>query len=671
MVFSLVGAACGASDPESTPTSLADPASVTVTTGETVETGATEPATTRALAPEFPTDLEWLNTERPLSLEQLNGKVVVLDFWTYGCINCIHILPDLERLEQEYAEELVVIGVHSAKFDQESATDNIRQIILRYGIEHPVVNDLDFEVWRSFGASAWPTVFVLDPGGGVVGWHAGEGVYDVVRPVIEDLLVEFDGAIDRTPLDLKLERQGLPETLLSFPGKVTADPGRRLFISDTNHHRIVQTDLDGVVQAVYGSGAAGFADGPATEATFDQPQGTVVSADGSTLYVADTENHAIRAVDLATGDVTTVAGTGAQGWPPSVGQGLETDLNSPWDLEIDDERLYIAMAGTHQIWSLGLVSGFVGPYAGSAREGVANGAGSVAELAQPSGLSLAIDGRLFFADSESSSIRWVDTRTDERVVGIAAGTDADLFTFGDRDGIGTEALFQHPLGVASVGNLVYVADTYNSKIKTIDLGSGAVTSRWGGGSGWRDGSSPLFYEPGGISELGGRLYVADTNNHSVRVIDLATGDVSTLVLSGIEAYLPAAGTEAYRGTIIELAPIEVAAGPGEVVLDVRIPEGYKVNPDAPSSFIWTVAGTETVLAPDASGTRINPSFPLTFGATFGGTESTLTGDLSIVYCDVDAESICLIEQVRVSVPLQIGGGASTVAIEHVIELPEL
>ena len=576
VLVGLAGAACGSSDadtpddvdpvvtsPGSTVAETEDPPDSEPASPSTEDPGdddggqeepgsgaaAPVPVSFRSPAPDFPPGLDWLNTEYPLSLEGLRGKIVLLDFWTYGCINCIHVIPDLERLEEEFADELVVIGVHSAKFDQESATENIRRVVLRYSVEHPVVNDAGFEIWRSFQVRAWPTTYLIDPAGGVVGYHSGEGVYEVVKPVIEALIEEFAGTLDRTPLGLRLERQGLPETVFSFPGKVTADPAGRLFISDTNHHRIVQTDLDGRVQAIYGAGEEGFDDGASAEATFRDPQGTALSADGRLLYVADTGNHAVRAVDLSTGDVTTVAGTGKRTWPPRSGPALSNPLASPWDLELDPQTglLYIAMAGTHQIWSLDVDAGWVGPYAGSGGEGTVNGAGAEATLAQPSGLTLASDGRLFFADSESSAVRWVDTGSPDRAVGIIAGSDADLFSFGDVDGVGTEARLQHPLGVVAVGGTLYVADTYNSKIKAVDLETGVVSTRWGDTPGWRDGETPLFYEPGGIDVLDRRLYVADTNNHSIRVVDLDSGEVATLVPAGIEVFMPAPGSDGYAG----------------------------------------------------------------------------------------------------------------------------
>ena len=418
LALAVVAGACSGGDGDASPAATADPATAstapattnppTSSQGETpVDTGpvSTDPTTTSTSAPrrsiagtqpapEFPTGLDWLNTDRPLSLERLRGKVVMLDFWTYGCINCIHIIPDLERLEHEFADELVVIGVHSAKFSNEGNTENIRQVVLRYDLEHPVVNDRDFIVWRIWGATAWPTVVLIDPAGNVVGGHSGEGIYGLFQPAVASLVEEFDerGELDRTPLDVKLEKEGLPESVLSFPGKVEVDAaGETLFVADTNHHRVVVADArSGEVLDVIGSGARGFAEGGFAAAAFDQPQGLALTPDGSTLYVADLGNHAIRAIDLTDRSVSTLAGTGqmANRYPPLAGVAPDVSLNSPWDLVLDRDRLFIAMAGSHQIWDIDLLSGVVAPLVGSGAEGVTDTRVADAELAQPSGLAL-------------------------------------------------------------------------------------------------------------------------------------------------------------------------------------------------------------------------------------------------------------------------------------------
>ena len=671
LLLALVVVATACTTPDATDDTAG---SITSSTAPDVTTDpATQSYAGTTPAPEFPAGLDWLNTDRPLALEQLRGKIVILDFWTYGCINCIHVIPDLKRLEAEYSDELVVIGVHSAKFENEGDTDNIRQIILRYGLEHPVINDADFEVWRTWGARAWPTLAIVDPAGNVVGVHSGEEVYELFKPVLDALLTEFDGQIDRTPLDIKLEKEGLPETALSFPGKVLADPEQnRLFVADTNHHRIIVAGLEnGEVIEIVGSGSQGSADGFLRTATFNQPQGLALSDDGSKLYVADTENHLIRMVDFLTGQVSTLAGTGLKGpFPPAGGPAPSTGLNSPWDLTLDGDRLYVAMAGYHQIWLIDLDAGSAEPYAGNARESTANGPLTDAELAQPSGVALDGSGRLYFADSESSSIRWADIDGEDRKVDVLAGSDQDLFTFGDEDGIGTAARLQHPLGVAVDGGYVWIADTYNSKIKRIDPDTGEVTTL-AGGQGWRDGSDPLFYEPGGIDAANGKVYVADTNNHSVRVVDQTTGETTTLVLTGLERYVIDSGEDDFRGTTMTLEPVEVAPGAGNLVLDVSMPGGYKVNPLAPSRFEWKVSGGVADLAPDATGSIVNPSFPLQISATFNAGTGSITGDLYIVYCESEQESICLIDQARVVVPVTVGTGGSTVPVSYAIELPDL
>ncbi len=671
----LVFAACtSAGEPAVTTTTPASSSANETVAGESTAPPATDQPAARSYAgvdpaPEFPDGLDWLNTDQPLSIAGLRGKVVVLDFWTYGCINCIHIIPDLERLEREFAEELVVIGVHSAKFAQEGATDNIRNIVLRYGLEHPVVNDRDFEVWRSWGARAWPTVAVIDPAGNIVGGHEGEGVYGVLQPVILSLVNEFAdrGQLDTEPVDFRLERDGLPDTILSFPGKVHADPaGDRLFISDTNHHRVVAARIsDGTVLAVYGTGSKGYADGPSDAAEFDQPQGLWLDTDRDVLYVADVGNHAIRTVALGDGSVGTLAGTGRQGrYPPAGGTGTEVSLHSPWDVTLAGDTLYVAMAGSHQIWTVDVETGAAAPFAGNARESTRNGDRLEAELAQPSGVTIGADGRVYFADSESSSLRYVDLGSGE--VDVLAGSDESLFDFGDVDGIGTEALLQHPLGVSWHAGDVWFADTYNSKIKTADPETGEVATRYGGEAGWRDGADPLFYEPGGLHVVDGVAYVADTNNHVVRTVDLATGEAETLLLKGIEAFTPAGGQ---GGETVALPEVTVAPGPGTVVLDVTLPAGHKINEEAPSSAVWTVVGGIADLGvTDLTGTELPAEVAVEFSTGTG----TLTGDLTLIWCADDAESLCFIEQLAVEVPVTVAeGGATEIRIPHEITLPEV
>jgi DNA-binding beta-propeller fold protein YncE len=480
-------------------------------------------------APELEGGVAWLNTDQPVKLKDLRGKIVVLDFWTLCCINCIHTLPDLAKLEKKYENELVVIGVHSAKFDNEKQTQSIRKAILRYQITHPVVNDADMKIWNTYDVHSWPTLCLIDPEGNFIGKAAGEGNYDVLDKNIARLIkIHKDKkTLNEKPIKWALERDR--EGPLFFPGKVLADgPGKRLFIADSTHHRIVITDLDGKKLDIAGVGEAGRTDGSFDQASFNDPQGMALK--GDTLYVADRKNHLLRALDLKARTVKTIAGTGRQG-DDRAGNGpaLSMGLNSPWDLYLSGNNLFIAMAGHHQIWVMDLAKNNISRYSGSGNENIRDGAPSRACFAQPSGL--ASDGKnLYVADSEVSAIRAVSLDVPGSVRTIVG---RGLFDFGDIDGVGDEVRLQHALGVVFHEGKLYVADTYNSKLKVIDPVKRSCSTFVGGANGWFTG--PTFSEPAGISEAAGKLYVADTNAHRIRVVDLKTKAVTTLPLTGVEA----------------------------------------------------------------------------------------------------------------------------------------
>lgn len=484
-------------------------------------------------APDFPEGLDWVNTDHPLTLAELRGKVVLLLFWMPCSVNCLHILSGVKRLQRKYPAELVVVGVYSPTFAAEQDTANLRQIILRHEIEHPVVNDHDLEMARKYAVRTWPTLFLLDPEGKALGYDSGERAYDVFDDAIAGVIEGFSarGLLDSTPLRFPLERDGVPDTLLRFPAKVLADEaGAMLFVSDTNHHRIVIASLDGTVLHVIGSGAAGLDDGGFAEATFRHPQG--LALDGETLYVADTGNHAVRRVDLASLQVTTVAGTGERVRDGKVsGYGTFLALDTPRDVLVSRNHLYLAMAGSDRICRMDLETGEITPHAGSGRKGRIDGPMLRGALAQPSGL--ATDGRsLYFVDSETSSVRVADLAPRGRLSTIVGRGIAD---FGDRDGVGPQVRLQYPMGIAYHDGALYVADTYNNRIKRVVPQTKEATTFLGTGEGWlRDGALPVFNGPSGMSVAGGKLYVADTNNHVVRVADLETKAVSTLELRGLE-----------------------------------------------------------------------------------------------------------------------------------------
>ena len=494
----------------------------------------------------------WFNVPAPLALGELRGKVVILDFWTYGCINCMHILRDLKTLEQRFPDELVVIGIHSPKFTNEMDPENLKRILVRYEIEHPVANDAGHHIWRRYGVKAWPTRVIIDPAGNLVGTAMGEGNLEGFINAVRTVVRVFDerGEINRKRLPLDLERRRHVDRPLLYPGKVLADSASgRLYIADSNHNRIVVSDLDGTVIETVGSGLQGDGDGIFTQARFYRPQGLALDPSthssphtdssslraGDLLYVADTENHEIRVIDFQARAVHTLAGTGKQGaWSGEGGDAMRIDLNSPWDLALKPGILIVAMAGPHQIWAIDLLHDQAYPYAGTGEEARRDGAVNQATFAQPSGLTL--DGNtLYVADAEANTIRAVALPPANTVTTIAGG---DLFEFGDKDGAGDAVRLQHPLGVAAHDGRVFIADTYNHKIKVLDPRSRKVTTFAGTGKPGQDdgpGERASFYEPGGLSIAAGKIYVADTNNHAIRTIDLATREVTTLQLHGLTA----------------------------------------------------------------------------------------------------------------------------------------
>jgi thiol-disulfide isomerase/thioredoxin len=488
--------------------------------------------TPRVRAPELPQNNPWFNTEKPLSLQQLKGRVVILDFWTYCCINCLHILPTLKYLEQKYKDSLTVIGVHSAKFDNEKETENIRQAILRYDIEHPVLVDSGFRVWEEYTVRAWPTLMIIDPQGYVVGYVSGEGDRNVLDELIQKLISQHQekGTINFQELSLTLEKQRKPLiTPLAFPGKLLATQAG-LFIADSGHHRIVMSSLDGEIIHLIGTGQSGLTDGSFDEAQFFAPQGMAFDQENQILYVADTENHALRRVDLKRQVVKTIAGTGKQSRNirPHSGAARETMLNSPWDLQLWGNSLFIAMAGSHQIWEMDLETNIVRTYAGMGAEACVDGELSESAFAQPSGITT--DGQeLYIADSEVSSIRGMGLVEPQQVRTVCGS--GDLFGFGDVDGQGFDVRLQHCLGVEYAQNNLWIADTYNHKIKLVNPHTGNCQTVLGDGSvGLQDGQgkNTRFSEPSGLSVMGSLLFIADTNNHAIRRVDLDTLTVATL-----------------------------------------------------------------------------------------------------------------------------------------------
>ena len=444
----------------------------------------------------------------------------------------MHVLPQLRKIEEKYPNELTVISVHSAKFPAERNTENVLEAVRRYNIVHPVVNDHEFQVWSTYGTRAWPTLMFIDPAGKVLARHEGEISVDGLDRALQRMIAAYDsaGLLTRQPRPYRYVDHPKPDSPLLYPGKVFANQGSgKVYIADSNNHRIIEADFSGRIERIFGAGQPGMHDGPANEAAFDSPQGLV--SDGDRLLVADTENHAIREVNLGTGAVSTLAGVGHQSMRYHTGgDPSQVALNSPWDLAISDGRLFIAMAGFHQIWQMDLQGTRVTPFLGSGREGLSDGDADSAMLAQPSGLE-ASKGRLYWVDSETSSVRMANLSGQPKVETIVG---EGLFVFGDEDGLGEQAKLQHPLAIAIRGDELFIADSYNHKVKRVfPHNRGCTTYLGDGNSGLVDGTSNAarLYEPGGLSVAGDQLFIADTNNHRIRVADLDRQSLHTLVVT--------------------------------------------------------------------------------------------------------------------------------------------
>lgn len=453
----------------------------------------------------------------------------------------MHVLPQLRKLEKKYADVLTVVGVHSAKFNSEKSTENVREAVRRYGIGHPVVNDADFEIWKLYAVRAWPTLIFIGPSGKVIGRHEGEFDVGALAGALDEMVAgyELTGLFKRGAFETSPEPIG--EQPISYPGKITADASsNRLVVSDSNHRRLILTDLEGNVETVIGNGKSPlveedsrgvFSDRMYEQPLFDNPQGAV--CDGDVLYVADAGTHTIVKVDLSKRLAITIAGTGEQSlYRHQGGAALIVPLNSPYDLSLHAGTLYIAMAGFHQLWSMDINSMMVAPFAGDGGEDIVDGLKPEARLAQPYGVEVS-NNAVFFIDSETSSVRVAALAEKGRVVTFI-GTG--LFDFGDHNGVGKDALLQHPQGLVVQGDTIYIADSYNNKIKSIAIGSQQVKTVAGSGTqGSADGTvdEAEFNEPAGLAIVGNRIFVADTNNHLIRVINTNSGEVSTLELKGL------------------------------------------------------------------------------------------------------------------------------------------
>ncbi|MEO5664931.1 MAG: NHL domain-containing thioredoxin family protein [Nocardioides sp.] len=440
----------------------------------------------RVRAPEL-TGRGWLNTAAPLSLRDLRGRFVLLDFWTFCCINCLHVLDELRPIEEAYADELVVIGVHSPKFVHEADPDALVAAVERYGVHHPVLDDPELTTWQAYTARAWPTLVLVDPEGYVVAHYAGEGHAHAISALLATLIEEHRAKGTLQPGDSPYVPPVIEPTDLRFPAKAVPLPDGRVLVADAGHDAVVLLTASGEVERRF--------DG------FREPNGLCLLPESLGLdydvVVADTVGHRLAGLSLDTGLVSTLAGDGQQWFE---GDGVSR-LSSPWDVAWWQDRVWIAMAGVHQLWTFDPLTGVLEVAAGTANEGLLDGPLAEAWFAQTSGL--AVDGdRLWLADSETSSLRYLHNGR----VHTAVGTG--LFDFGFRDGPAADALLQHPLGVAVLPDgSIAVADTYNGAIRR--FASGELTTI----------ASDLS-EPSGLYVEGRDLVVVESSAHRLTRIPL-------------------------------------------------------------------------------------------------------------------------------------------------------
>lgn len=406
----------------------------------------------------------WLNTDGPLALADLRGRFVLLDFWTFCCLNCLHVLEELRPLEARYTEELVVIGVHSPKFVHEAEPQALADAVLRYRVEHPVLDDPELETWQAYTARAWPTLVLVDPEGYVVAHYAGEGHAHAIEALLVELIETHRARGTLQPAGSPYVAPEPVPGALAFPAKAVILPDGHLLVADAGHDSVVELDGDDVVRRYDG---------------FREPNGLCL-LDDRTAVVADTVDHALKLLDLRTGRVTPVA----------------EGLNSPWDVTLHDGVVWVAMAGDHTLWTWDPASGAAAHVAGTRNEGLLDSDLAGAWFAQPSGLSS--DGRrLWLVDAETSALRYVE----DGAVHTVAGTG--LFDFGLRDGPAEQALFQHPLGIALLPDgTVAVADTYNGAVRRYDPDTGEVST-----------IAVDLVEPSGLAVDGDHLVVVESAAH--------------------------------------------------------------------------------------------------------------------------------------------------------------
>ena len=556
----------------------------------------------------------WLNTDGPLSLADLRGRFVLLDFWTFCCINCLHVLDEMREVEERYDGELVVIGVHSPKFEHEADPDALAAAVERYDVRHPVLDDPELVTWQAYTARAWPTLVLIDPEGYVVAQYAGEGHAHAIASLLAQLRDEHAARGTLQPGDSPYVAPPAPEGDLRFPAKAVRLPDGHFLVADAGHGAIAEVDVDGALVKRHAEGLR-------------EPNGLcllpldVAAEVGYDVVVAETVGHRLRGLSLATGELRTLAGDGRQ-WM----QGDGTDrLSSPWDVAWHDGLVWVAMAGIHQLWTFDPRTGEVAVAAGTTNEGLLDGPLDQAWLAQTSGL--VPDGdRLWLVDSETSSLRYVEDGKLHTVIGRG------LFDFGFTDGPADQALLQHPLGAAVLPDgSVAIADTYNGAVRRYDASTGEVGTIASG-----------LAEPSGLVVDGEQLVVAESAAHRLTRVPLGASAQAT-------------GTaHTTQRPVTEVAPGEL-----EIVVAFEPPPGQKVDErfGPPSQLL--VEATPPALVKDGYGRGTDLTRTIVLDATVG--DGVLHVAARAASCDEDGGegAACHMHQQDWGVPVRIVEGGAT------------
>ncbi|WP_037335618.1 NHL domain-containing thioredoxin family protein [Saccharomonospora piscinae] len=609
-------------------------------------------------APELTGDAWWNTGGTPLTLAGLRGKIVLLDFWTSGCVNCLHVLDELRPLEDEFHDVLVTVGVHSPKFAHEGGRDSVAAAVARYDVRHPVVSDPEMALWQQYAVKAWPTLVLVDPEGYVVHVAAGEGHGEALRRVIAELVAKHEsegtlrrGALDRTEAD-PADGDKTAETAetdedapLHFPSKAVVTAEGRVLVADTARHSVAEfaSDAETLLRR-FGDGTRGAADGAFDVASFAEPSGLtllpthVAERVGYHLLVADTANHLLRGIDLRTGAVRTVAGTGRQ-WRDGEhsGSALDVDLTSPWDARWWDAAggVIVAMAGNHTLSVFDPVAGTISRFAGTTVEGLRDGQAGEAFFAQTSGLAVAGE-RLWLVDAETSALRYLEPDGDSGGFQVRTAVGHDLFTFGHRDGPADRALFQHPVDVTVLPDgAVAVADTYNGAVRRFDPAEGTVTTLRQG-----------LAEPTGLVVTDGGVLVVESAAHRLRALH----DGGVVEADRAEA----AGGDVVDGDELAVSRPATVLAPGQVRLTVTFvpPPGEKLDDRYGPSTRLEVSASPPELLVDGGGVGTDLERTLTLAeGVEGGVVQVVAQAAS---CASDAEHpVCRVTRQDWGVPVSL------------------